>query len=54
MKKRKNSFVDQENPANYKRVTNIGFVSLKEHAKLVEQLAAAHQQNEVYQSTWMR
>ena len=33
---------------------NIGFVSVKEHAKVVDQLAAAHEQNEIYQSTWMR
>lgn len=39
---------------NRKRVMNIGFVALKEHAKVVDQLASTHSQIEAYQSTWMR
>ena len=37
-----------------RRVKNVGFVSVKEHAKVVEQLAVAHEQNQIYQSKWMR
>ena len=54
VRKRKNSFMDQPNLVNQKRAMNIGFVSLKEHAKVVDQLAPTHSQIEAYQSTWMR
>ena len=39
---------------NRKRLKNVGFVSMKEHAKLVDPLVTAHEQNELYQTTWMR
>ena len=32
----------------------VGYVSMREHAKLAAQLATADEQNVLYQSTWMR
>ena len=53
-RKRKNSFGDQPNLGNQKRGIHIGFVPLKDHGKVMDQLTVAHQQIEMYQSSWMR
>jgi hypothetical protein len=37
-----------------KRPKAVGYVSMREHAKLAAQLATADEQNVLYQSTWMR
>jgi hypothetical protein len=37
-----------------KRSKNIGFVPMRDHAKLVAQLATTDDQNQLYQTTWMR
>jgi hypothetical protein len=37
-----------------KRAKSNGFVSMRDHAKLATQLAAADEQNQLYQTTWMR
>lgn len=52
--KRKGVTAEQSFGMDRKRVKNLGFVPMREHAKVVEQLAVVHEQNEVYQSTWMR
>ena len=52
--KRKSPISEHSDSVIRKRVKNVGFVSVKEHTKVVEQLAVAHEQNQVYQSTWMR
>jgi hypothetical protein len=46
--------LEQSTSVNRKRVKNVGFIAMKAHAKVVEQLAVVHEQNEIYQSTWMR
>jgi hypothetical protein len=37
-----------------KRVKTVGFVSMREHANLVSQLAHVNDQNMLYSTTWMR
>ena len=37
-----------------KRRKSTGLVSMRDHAKLAAQLAAADEQNQLYQTTWMR
>ncbi|CAF0809163.1 unnamed protein product [Adineta steineri] len=44
---------NQSSTSNTKRPKNIGFISTKDYLKIVSQLAAANEQNELYQTTWM-
>jgi len=54
--KRKPLGNDQENhePPRKKQLKNNGFVTMRDHAKLVSKLAVADELNQLYQSTWMR
>ena len=52
--KRKGVACEQSKSVNRKRVKNVGFIPMREHAKVIEQLAVVHEQNEIYLSTWMR
>ncbi|CAF0995444.1 unnamed protein product [Adineta steineri] len=44
---------NQSSTSNTKRPKHIGFISAKDYAKIVSQLVAANEQNELYQTTWM-
>ena len=52
--KRKGMACEQAKSVNRKRVKNVGFIPMREHAKVIEQLAVVHEQNEMYLSTWIR
>ena len=41
-------------PSTNKRIKSVGYVSARDHSKLAVQLANAVQENEIYQTTWMR
>ncbi|CAF3863652.1 unnamed protein product [Rotaria magnacalcarata] len=53
--KRKGSPNDLSNtfPSNNKKIKHVGYVSIRDHSKIVSQLAAAEEENLVYQTTWM-
>lgn len=52
--KRKDAAAEECAVVSRKRVKNIGVVPLREHAKLADQLAAVHEENLIYKTTWMR
>lgn len=41
-------------PSNNKKVKHVGYISMRDHSKIVSQLAAAEEENLSYQTTWMR
>lgn len=45
---------DKRDSSKNKRPKNVGFVSMRDHAKMVAQVALLDEQNQLYQSTWMR